>query len=285
MALLTDTPYRASPRRRRDAGCSRSTARSSAGWPSRTPPLLRGLLPAIESVSGTIKGIERDREKLLAVGGLAAGLAHELNNPAAAAARGVATLRGTSGGDRPPSPRSRRPAPRRSSSPRSAPRLRGDRAALRRERLDPIAESDREQELVGDARGGAASRTPSRSPPPSPEAGLGAEWVDRVAAGRRRRRPRRRPALRGGVRRHARPAGRAGGGDDPHRRPRRRRQELLVPRPGAAPERGRPRGPREHALAAGPQARASGSRSSATSTPGCRASRRRAPSSTRSGRT
>ena len=93
MALLTDTPYRGTTCAVAETVLFELDGEELRRLAFTHPPLLRGFLPAIESVSGAIKGIERDREKLLAVGKLAAGLAHELNNPAAAAARGVATLR------------------------------------------------------------------------------------------------------------------------------------------------------------------------------------------------
>jgi hypothetical protein len=100
-----------------------------------------------------------------------------------------------------------------------------------RERLDPLAESDREQELldllearaVADAHLIAASLT---------EAGLGAEWVDRTAAGRGRGGPVPRAALRRGLRRRARGAGRARRCDDAHQRSRGRGARLHLSRPG-----------------------------------------------------
>ena len=93
MALLTDTAYRGSTFAIEETLVFELDGDAFRRLAFEHPPLLRAFLPVLESVSGAIKGIERDREKLLAVGGLAAGLAHELNNPASAAVRGLAVLR------------------------------------------------------------------------------------------------------------------------------------------------------------------------------------------------
>lgn len=182
MALLTDTPYRGTTRAVGQTLVFELDGEELRRLAFAHPSLLREFLPALESVSGAIKDVERDREKLLAVGKLAAGLAHELNNPAAAAARGVATLReyeqqrqsafAEIAGKDPPAEQL------------AALVSLGAEATdqtVTGERLDPLAESDREQELFAaleqrglpDAYQIASVLT---------EAGLGQQWVDRVAA-------------------------------------------------------------------------------------------------------
>jgi signal transduction histidine kinase len=182
MALLTDTPYRGSTFAVAETLLFELDGEELRRLAFTHASLLRQFLPVLESVSGAVKGIERDREKLMAVGQLAAGLAHELNNPAAAAARGVGTLRDYE--------RRRQSALAALASSGTPPeRLAGlvslgaeasDRARPQ-ERLDPLAESDREQGLLDELeRRGLPDALETASA--LTEAGLGAEWVERVAA-------------------------------------------------------------------------------------------------------
>src|SRR6478609_2705834 len=111
---------------------------------------------------------------------VASALAHELNNPAAAASRAVATLRAYERERLDALARLAGAGEERLATLAALGAEAGDQGTPR-ERLDALAESDREQELldllearaVADAHLIAASLT---------EAGLGAEWVDRTAA-------------------------------------------------------------------------------------------------------
>ncbi len=183
MALLTDTPYRGSTYAVGETVVFELDGEELRRLAFGHPSLLREFLPALESVSGAVKGVERDREKLLAVGRLAAGLAHELNNPAAAASRGVATLRDyerqrqaafaeVADGGAPAAQLAALVSLAAEATDRAAPA----------ERRDALAESDREQELA-EALERRGLPDPYETASQLTEARLGPEWVNRVAAG------------------------------------------------------------------------------------------------------
>ena len=93
IALLTDTPYRGTTHALTDALIFELAGEDFHRLVLTHPALLRSLLQVFAPVMGTVQGLARDRERVQALGTLAAGLAHELNNPASAAARAADAMK------------------------------------------------------------------------------------------------------------------------------------------------------------------------------------------------
>ncbi len=93
--LLTGTPYVATARALRSTRVVRFSAEVFQHMLVACSPVTKAVLPTLASRIRDMEILTMQQEKMAALGKLSAGLAHELNNPAAAAQRGAAQLRET----------------------------------------------------------------------------------------------------------------------------------------------------------------------------------------------
>ena len=93
--LLTGTPYVATAHALQQTRVIRFSAETFQHMLVSCSPVTKAVLPTLASRIRDMEVLTMQQEKLAALGKLSAGLAHELNNPAAAAQRGASQLRDT----------------------------------------------------------------------------------------------------------------------------------------------------------------------------------------------
>ena len=219
----------------------------STAWFPFGGHLIQGLYRTARSIESTA----RQRESLVTLGTLAAGLAHEINNPASAATRAVDALQAAcatlvsslgrlAGGELSAGQFAALEGLRHELEPRAAD-------------PDPLARADREQALSSWlARHGVPGAWTIA--PPLAAAGVDPAWCARAAAVLEGPALAAWPGVGGGHALGRHPAGRGEGVDPPHLRAGRRGQVLLPAGPLVAPAGRRDRRPRQHAGDAGAQA-------------------------------
>lgn len=182
IAALTETPFgltiRADVRCRLAAIAGDDFRRLALAQ----PPVHRRVMQRVAPVLGRMTAREQNRERLASLGTMAAGLAHELGNPAAAARRSASVLAET--------------LPIVNASFRSFVESGVERAqaetlialhaealerAGARQPLDTLDAADGEEELADRLRG-AGVADPWSLAEPLAAAGLDADWLDRVGA-------------------------------------------------------------------------------------------------------
>jgi signal transduction histidine kinase len=145
------------------------------------PSIHRRVMEQVAPVAGRITAIEANRERLAALGTMAAGLAHELNNPAAAARRTAAQLTealdatGSALGSFVEAGIEREDAERLVELQRQAVAQAASATAL-----DALDASDAEEELLGRLEE-LEVQEPWRLAEPLAAAGVDQRWLDRVA--------------------------------------------------------------------------------------------------------
>ena len=146
------------------------------------PAVHRRVMQQVAPVMSRITGIEQNRERLASLGTMAAGLAHELNNPAAAARRAAAQMEealeviGSTIGRFVESGMEREQAEQLVALHREA--VVGAEA---RTALDALDAADAEEELIARLEELGATE-PWRVAEPLAAAGVDGAWLDRVAA-------------------------------------------------------------------------------------------------------
>ena len=139
--------------------------------------LLEGLFFGNQRTQSTIG----QRERLLALGSLSAGLTHELNNPAAAAVRATSSLRDRVAGMRHKLGDDRRrrvgPAPARDADRAAGARGRAGRQGARLSPLEAVRPRGRAVRLVRRARRARRLRDRARR---SSQAGIDVDWLEQL---------------------------------------------------------------------------------------------------------
>jgi signal transduction histidine kinase len=92
LAILTEGPMGVDMRAETPVRVATVPPDIALGLMLAQPTVHRRVMAAVRPVMGRLAGIEQNRERLASLGTMAAGLAHELNNPAAAARRASAAM-------------------------------------------------------------------------------------------------------------------------------------------------------------------------------------------------